>query len=115
MQKIAFKPKTASAAGEVAKSHFTLLRAMHDNFTDSVSILDNQGKPLKDLKTPKTVDAYLRHFQMHFVKENPNTNIKRTVLTDWTWHDKRQRTGETKRYGLKHSIKGHVKMEGVVF
>jgi hypothetical protein len=22
---------------------------------------------------------------MHFVKENPNTNIKRTVLTDWTW------------------------------
>ena len=68
--KITFKPKTASAAGEVAKSHFTLLRAMHDNFTDSVSIFDNQGKPLKDLKTPKTVDAYLRHFQMHFVKEN---------------------------------------------
>ena len=28
---------------------------------------------------------YIPLQMMHFVKENPNANIKRTVLKDWTW------------------------------
>ena len=73
--KIMVKPKSTANASDIAKGHYSLLRAMTEHFDESIEVFDNHGKVMKDLKTPSSVDKYLRHFQLHFVKENKAKNM----------------------------------------
>ena len=69
--KFLFRPNTSSHNTEVAQTHYKILCCI-TNLYPEAQVFDNFGKTMKEFPLLKTFDAYLHHFELQFVKANPN-------------------------------------------
>lgn len=61
----------------VAKTHYTILRAIFQIYSDShLKIFDNFGCSIDSFPTLRSYDAYLRHYRLHYINGNPSKNRK---------------------------------------
>ena len=69
--KFLFQPNTSNHITEVVKTHYNILCCITHLYPEA-QVFDNFGKTMKEFPLLKTIDAYLCHFKLQFVKANPN-------------------------------------------
>lgn len=79
--KFLFRPSNDKSNTHVAKTHHTILRAMHQIYAESnLKIFDNYGRSIDSFPTPKSYEGYLQHYKLHYVKGNPEKHRKPIYL-----------------------------------
>lgn len=79
--KFLFRPSNDNTNAHVAKTHYTILRAISQIYSDTpLTIFDNFGRTMASFPALKSYDAYMRHFKLHYVKGNETKRRKPIYL-----------------------------------
>ena len=77
--KFTFQPTNSGNNTEVAKTHYKILQEIKDIYPE-VKIYDNYNEEISEFPQLKSYAAYLRHFNLQFVKHNEKKNRKSLYL-----------------------------------